>query len=77
MDKAVVRCVKLKMHQMMQIGHFSLDKQFACHIVSPHCLPPSTPIEVVVVLPTLVKKLSNMARNSASYAFNSWHIDRL
>ena len=38
---------------------------------------PSHPAGVLPVLATLVKKLSKMAGNSASYSTNSWWIDRL
>ena len=38
--------------------------------------PPSHPVGVLVVMARLVKN-SNMARNLASYALNSWWIDVL
>ena len=50
---------------------------FARNFVGTHPPSPSHPTGVLLILATPVKKLSKMARNSASYSTNSWWIDRL
>ena len=56
---------------------FREDVAFARHFVATHPPPPSHPVGVLVVLTTLVKKLSKMAGYSDNYPFNSWCIGRV
>ena len=46
---------------------FSEDVAFAHHFVATYSPPPSHPVGVLVILATLVTKLSKMAGNPASY----------
>ena len=50
---------------------FSEDVAFARHFVASHLPPPSHPVGVLLVLAMLIKNLSKMVGNSASYAVYS------
>ena len=69
----------------VELKRASIDTIWLCSVLKleepttswlPHHHPPSTPIDVLVVLTRPENKLSKMAGNSASYPFKSWPTDR-
>ena len=69
----------------VELKRASIDTIWLCLVLKseepatswlPHHPPPSTPIDMLVVLTRPENKLSKMAGNSASYPFKSWPTDR-